>query len=454
MRPESILIVDDERLLRWAVREELTAAGFTVHEAQSAAEARAVFEQVEPDLVLLDQILEDEDGLAVLAFIRTTAPDIPVIMITAVDTSDVAVRAMKLGAYDYVTKPINFEELHLLIGRALEQTLVHRQYRAALQEQVREGGVFGIIGASDGMKRIISTVMKFAGATASTVLLTGESGTGKEVVARALHSLGDRKDKAFVTVNCASIPRTLMESELFGHERGAFTDARARHKGVFELAHGGTLFLDEIGDLPLELQAVLLRALEEKTFRRVGGEHDIGVDVRIIAATNQNLETLIEKGQFRQDLYYRLDVMHIELPPLRTRGTDILLLAHHFLQEFNTKFRKEYKGLSEETKKLFLSYSWPGNVRELRNVIERAAFLDDGEYIFSHSVQLGHLHSLETPVVHEATIASTAESLDELERNAIKRALGACDNNQSQAARLLQISRDTLRYRMKKHGIT
>jgi DNA-binding NtrC family response regulator len=361
---------------------------------------------------------------------------------------------MKLGAADYITKPINYEELKLIIERTLDQTRMQRRFKALLQEKEDRNGFCGMIGGSAAMKSVFETIKKAAGAATSTVLITGESGTGKELAARAIHCLSDRQDKPMMTVNCAAITQTLMESELFGHEKGAFTDARSRRKGIFELADGGTVFLDEIGDLPESLQAAILRVLEQRSFRRVGGDADISVDVRFIAATNQSLEDLVRTGRFRKDLFYRLNVLRVDMPALRSRDDDVLLLSHYFIHAFNAEFRKSVKGLSEETKDLFRRYAWPGNVRELRNIIERAMLMIESEYIFSHAVDLGHMQQL-AGIAAEDTLGETYlhGSLDDIEKAAIINALELAGHNQSQAARLLKITRDTLRYRMKKFGL-
>jgi two-component system response regulator AtoC len=455
MRAETILVVDDEKLIRWAAREELELEGFSVLEAKTVTEALMLIERHEPDLVVLDQLLEDGTGLSVLEKIHAEYPHISVLMITAVDSSDVAVRAMKLGAADYITKPLNYEELKLIIERTLDITKLERRFKALLQEKQDRDGFCGIIGASSVMRNVFTTIKSTARAADTTVLITGESGTGKELAAKAIHCLSDRHDKPMMTVNCAAISRTLMESELFGHEKGSFTDARARRKGIFELADGGTVFLDEIGDLPEQLQAAILRVLEQRIFRRVGGDTDISVDVRFVAATNQSLEELVRTGQFRRDLYYRLDVLQIVMPPLRSRGDDILLLSQFFINEFNRVFRKNIKGVSEETKQVLRGYAWPGNVRELRNIIERAMLMAEGEYLFTHSVELGHIHTLQVPDARAGETESYLHgSLDDIEKAAIMNALEMAEHNQSQAARLLKISRDTLRYRMKKFGLS
>jgi transcriptional regulator with PAS, ATPase and Fis domain len=323
-----------------------------------------------------------------------------------------------------------------------------------LKEQQLTGGLSGIIGASQPMVRVTEQLSKIAQSSGTTVLITGESGTGKELAAKALHFLSDRREKPFLAVNFSALTESLVESELFGHERGAFTDARQQKKGVFELADTGTILLDEIGDISPKVQVRLLRVLEQKVFQRVGGTKDIAVDVRILASTNQPLEQLVKLGKFRADLYYRLNVAAIQMPALRERGADIITLAEYFIHEFNLSFRKNFKGLSEETKKLFLEYNWPGNVRELRNVIERAVLMDEGEYIFSHAVELGHIHKLTNEAPSLAfELGAAGQSLDEIEKQVLIKALEKTNYNQSHAAKILKISRDTLRYRMKKHQL-
>jgi two-component system response regulator AtoC len=312
-----------------------------------------------------------------------------------------------------------------------------------------------MVGSSQPMREIFDRVTRIAGSRGTTVLITGESGTGKELVARAVHFLSERRDQPLMTVNCSALSETLIESELFGHEKGAFTDARNQKKGIFEVADGGTIFFDEIGDISPKVQAKLLRVLEHQTFQRVGGTVDIHIDVRIIAATNVDLEAQVGSGLFRADLFYRLNVAHIHLPPLRTRGDDVVELAAYYITEFNAQFRKHFKGLTEETQRMFKASRWPGNVRELRNVLERATLLGDGEWIQPGDIEFarlrgpsGILHS------HGEEVPHAGMSLDEVERVALMDALERSGNNQSEAARILKITRDTLRYRMKKHGLT
>ncbi len=453
MRAETILVVDDEKLIRWSLKQSLQKESFNVLEAETVKAALDRVSEFEPDLIILDQRLPDGTGIEFIQKLREISFDNPIVMLSAVDTSNVAVQAMKLGAFDYVTKPVNIDELKIVIEKAMESIRLKRQIAFLRDEQKKQFGNFTIIGDSPVMKKLFNMISKIAASDSSTVLVTGESGVGKELVVRTIHALSERKDKCFMAVNCASLTESLIESELFGHQKGAFTDAKNLKKGMFELADGGTIFLDEIGDISSSLQVKLLRVLDQKSFKRVGGTSEISVDVRIITATNQPLEEKVEEGKFRADLFYRLNVVHLYVPPLRERGNDILLLAHYFLQEFNKTFRKNFKGLSGETKELFLKYNWPGNVRELKNVIERAVLLDEGDYIFSHHVELGHLHSLSKN--EDAGYSTTNGNLtfSQIEKSAVLDALTKTNFNQSQAAKLLQISRDQLRYKMKKLGI-
>ena len=453
MRPETILVVDDEKLIRWSIRKHLEQAGFSVFEARSAREALKIVSDHQPDVVILDQRMEEGTGIEILQEFRRRGHTTAVIMLTAIDKSELAVQAMKLGAADYLTKPVNFEELEVVVEKALESTLLKRRIAHLLKEQAMKVGGSRLIGNSPAFRNVVEHTSRVAQSGTTTVLLTGESGTGKEVVARAIHDMSERGAMPFVAVNCSALAESLAESELFGHEKGAFTDAHSQRRGLFELADKGTVFLDEVGDSSPAVQAKLLRVLEEKVIRRVGGTADINVDLRVIAATNQSLEHLIQEGRFRKDLFYRLNVAQIHLPPVRERGKDILLLAEYFLNEFNERFHKHFKGLADETRKIFMEYDWPGNVREIRNVIERAVLLDEGDFIFSHQVQVGHLHHLSDPETPSGIAQEEPASLQELEKRALIDALRRAGNNQSEAARILKITRDTLRYRMRKHGL-
>jgi DNA-binding NtrC family response regulator len=454
MRGETILIIDDEKLIRWSLKQELLKAGYNVLEGETVQGGVKLIQENEPDLVLLDQRLPDGTGIDLLTDMNKNQSIIPVVMLTAIDRSDIAVQAMKLGALDYVTKPVNIEELKIVIEKALEATHLKRQMAQLLKAQKKEYGFCGMIGSSPAMKRVYYDISKIAQSKNTTVLLSGESGTGKELAAQAIHFLSERKDKPLMTINCAAISETLIESELFGHERGAFTDARTQKKGIFELADRGSILLDEIGDISPKLQVKLLRVLEQKTFQRVGGTADITVDVRIIAATNLALEKQVADGKFRSDLYYRLNVVNVHMPPLSERNEDVVLLSDYFIQEFNTRYHKHFKGLSPEVRKVFCAYQWPGNVRELRNVLERAILLSDDEYIQPSHVEFSRFPVQGTQALSFVEPKEENTSLYDVEKKTLIQALEKTRYNQTQAAKLLKISRDTLRYRMKKYSIS
>src|SRR5512146_227387 len=381
MAGEKVLIVDDERLVRWSLRQKCEEWGYQVLEADSGDSALVQARHESPDIVLLDVRLPDANGLQVLEELKKSQDARAVIMITADPQLDDIKTALKLGAYDVVGKPLDFDELLVAMKNALEATRLRSEVQTLRGEVRRRTGYHAVVGTSAKMTELMGFVRKVAASAATTILIQGESGTGKDLIAKAIHYESTRQEMPFVAVNCSAIPEALMEAELFGHERGAFTDAKAMKKGLFEMADGGTLFLDEIGELSPLLQAKLLRVLEDQVIRRVGGVRDMQVDVRVIAASNRDLERAVKDNEFRQDLYYRLAIISIFLPPLRERKEDILPLVDFFIERYNRKFRKNVRGLTEQTSKLLHKHDWPGNVRELKNAIERAMILEEQELL-------------------------------------------------------------------------
>jgi two-component system, NtrC family, response regulator AtoC len=437
----SVLVVDDEELIRWSLQKELTAQGYAAASAGTCAEALRLFATDPADVVLLDIRLPDGSGIDLITRLREVREDVAIIMATSVTALDSAVDAMRRGAWDYVTKPFDFAKLWNSVAKAAERVAL-RQENRTLRARAAAGAP-EVVAESPAMRRVLAMVSSVM-ATDSTVLLRGESGVGKDLIARTIHDGSARHDKLFLDLNCAGLPDALLESELFGHERGAFTDAKTQKRGLFELAAGGTVYLDEIADAPLSIQPKLLKVLEARTFRRVGGIRTLAADVRVIAATNRDLDVAITHKTLREDLYYRLQVFPIEIPPLRQRPEDIVPLARAFLGAFGRALRKPLRGLDAEAEGALLAYGWPGNVRELRNVIERAIILAPADgAITSDLLPAGR-----------ADVGEPHGALAEHERQLIRDALHASGGNQSRAAAQLGISRDALRRRMRRHGLS
>jgi len=455
MAEARILIVDDEYLIRWTLQQNLEKEGYEVLLSETGEEALSKVEGEAPDIVLLDIKLPGMDGYEVLEKILRIDRDIITIMITAYEDVERVVRAMKLGAFDYIAKPFDLNKVHLSIQKALEASQIKREVKYLRQEQKSRYRFDNIIAVSPEMEKILQLVEKLATNDAATVLIQGESGTGKELVAHAIHYRSRRENMPLITVNCAGFPEHLLENELCGHEKGAFTDAKEVKKGLFEVAEGGTLFLDEIGDMNQAMQAKLLRLIEQKTFRRMGGVKDIQVDVRIITATNKDLTKLKDEGKFREDLFYRINVVSLRIPPLRGRREDILPLTKYFVQKYNEEFHKNVQKISKGVEDFLKGYDWPGNVRELRNVIERAMILGDGDTLLMEHLPIEILGqaSKQGGVIEGIRIPAEGISLEKVEEALVRQALKITNGNQTKAARLLDISRDVLRYRMQKFSI-
>ncbi len=446
--PFRILVVDDEATQRELVCGYLKKQGFEVFAAPSAERALELFRQEPVELILTDQRMPNLSGLDLVKAAQAINPETSVMVMTAYGNIETAVEAMKAGAADYLTKPLHLEELLQRIQRIRERCRLYeenRELREALKERHR---IEGIIGESGQMLEVISLVQRVASSEA-TVLIRGESGTGKELIAKAIHYASPRAAWPLVRVNCAALPENLLESELFGHERGAFTGAVAARKGRFELADGGTLFLDEIGDLPLHLQAKLLRVLQEREFERVGSSQTVKVNARVLSATNRDLETMIKSGQFREELYYRLNVVTLRLPPLRERRPDLPALMEHFLKHFAAKNSKTIRSFSQDARQALLRYDYPGNVRELENLIERAVVLSRGDVIGGGDLPLT-LEASEEKSAHETQLTAAVEGL---ERRMIKDALARSGGVQTRAAEQLGITERALRYKLNKYGL-
>jgi DNA-binding NtrC family response regulator len=471
MKQLKILIIEDEKLIRWSLEKHLGSKGFKVLSAETGEEGLKAFEQNRPNIVFTDNKLPQMQGLEVIARIRAMDDETAIVFMTAYGSIDTAVNAMKAGASDYIQKPFSFDEIDVIIGNISQKIEMAREVNL-LRRQQKETITFDhIIGESVVLNQIIQLSKKIAKTKTTTILLLGESGTGKDLFARAIHYESSHNDKPFVTINCASLPESLLESELFGYEKGAFTDAKQLKKGLFEIADGGTVFLDEIGEINMATQIKLLGVLENRVVRRVGGTVDIPVEIRIIAATNKDLRKSVEQKGFREDLHYRLKVFQINLPALREHKEDIPLLAENFIRYYNNQFKKNVATVSQDAISLLMKYDWPGNIRELRNVIERAVILENtsklqieslpGEIILLHDHDdVDGADEFESDNVGEMNLSSLqidfpdeGISLFKLEKQIIQKAIEKAETNQTKAAKLLGISRDTLRYKIKKYNL-
>jgi DNA-binding NtrC family response regulator len=449
MSKTRVLIVDDEQAAREGLSEIVTAWGYETRTASDGAAALTLALEFSPAAVISDIFMPRLDGFVLLGRLREELPEAAVILLTGQGTIEDAVRAVREeGAFYYFEKPINTRQLQVVLQRAVEQTSAHRE-NARLRRQLRDYGVFGkLVGSSQAMRQVYNIIEQVA-STSVSVLITGESGTGKEVVAGTIHHLSPRSGQPFVAINCSAIPESLMESELFGHERGAFTGAVSRREGCFEMAHGGTLFLDEIAEMPVALQAKLLRVLEDRKVRKLGGSRELPVDVRVLAATNKNPLEAVRRGEMREDLLYRLNVIHIELPPLRERRDDIPLLTQYLIDDLRARHNREVQIVSPEVLEIFSRYLWPGNVRELRNVIEHAVVVCDGVRIEKQHLPMQFFDPRPTPGSEDTITLPVPIHLDEAERQLILKTLIRTGNNKTRAAELLNISLKTLHNKLK-----
>ncbi|MFT3744816.1 MAG: sigma-54 dependent transcriptional regulator [Pyrinomonadaceae bacterium] len=451
-----VLIVDDDRFVRMALSEALKSWQYEVVEAESVVSAKRMFDEEEPAIALLDIDLPDGSGLDILKYIKEKSPETIAVMITGNIDIGNSVAALRGGAHDFIGKPVRIEELRVTLRNAVETRILRREVTQARTANKRGFTFDEIIGESDPMTKAKDLARRVAVSDVGSILLNGETGTGKDLFARAIHFASERADSPYLAINCAALPANLIESELFGYEKGAFTDAKSKKEGLFEQAHGGTIFLDEIGEMELALQAKLLRVLEEGSFRRVGGLKDISLNARIIAASNRNLKQESENGSFRLDLYFRLSVIQVDIPPLRDRGRDVILLAKYYIEKANLKRRdKSLMGLSPEVERIFVNYRWSGNVRELRNVIERASILEDGDTVTSTHLPADMLgtsseHSPDGGALF--TLPADGIPLETVEFELVKQAFERTGGNLTRAAKLLDISRDQLRYKLRKAG--
>jgi two-component system, NtrC family, response regulator AtoC len=462
--PGTMLVIDDENLIRWSIKKEFEERGFEVRTAHNAATGLRLFIDDEPDITLLDIKLPDKNGIDLLKEMKKINREALIILITSFGGVESAVTAIKEGAYDYIEKPFQFKQMEITINRALEKIQLKKDIKGLTN---REKGAYSFdqitaTARSNAMKEVLLLARKVAVTDYTTVLLQGESGTGKDLLAKVIHYESARALKPYIEINCTALPDTLIESELFGFEKGSFTDAKQAKKGLFEIADGGTVYVDEIGDVKPSTQVKLLHVLEEKKFKHIGGSRDIAIDVRVIAATNRSLEKEVEKGNFRQDLYYRLKVLPIYVPPLRERKEDIIPLANYFIANFTRKLQKEIIAISPDAKRTFLQYHWPGNVRELKNMIEHIMILHDTDIITRNHlpVEFGKPAAKidESPDIldqqgHGITVSDDGIDLAEIEKEFIKQALVTAKGNKTRAAKLLKITRDALRYRIQKLNV-
>ena len=471
MKQLKILIVEDEKLIRWSLEKHLSQKGYTVFTAESGEEGIKLFEANHPEVVFVDNKLPNMQGLDVILKLKSLDDEAIIVFMTAFGSIETAVNAMKAGATEYVNKPFAFEEIEVILENIKNKISIIKEIQLLRRQQKGVVTFDHIIGETVLFKQIIQLSKKIARTKSTTILLLGESGTGKDMFAHAIHNESTRNDKPFVTINCSSLPESLLESELFGHEKGAFTDARQLKKGLFEIAEGGTVFLDEIGEINQATQIKLLGVLENRVVRRLGGTVNIPVDIRIIAATNRDLIKAVDEKSFREDLYYRLKVFQLTLPSLRERKEDIPNLAKYFIGYFNNQFQKNITNMSNSVRQLLMMYSWPGNIRELRNVIERAVILENMSTLQAESLP-GEIVSLAENIIssipisnetyikrekpqsaYEIIIPPEGLSLYEVEKQIIIQALQKSDNNQTKTSKLLGISRDVLRYKIKKYRL-
>jgi len=456
----SIFVIDDDNIISANLKDFLELEGHDITTFSNGEDALSRLSHDTPDIMLVDLKLPGIDGLELLEKVKDRSQNIEVVIITGHAEVPSAVKAIKLGARDYIKKPFDLDEISIIVQKAVSARKMDEHLAYLHKEEQTRLGFGEIIGTSDAIKKVFEFVRHVSQTPKTTVLIRGETGTGKELVARAIHNNSERAKKPFIEVNCSAFQDTLLEAELFGHEAGAFTDAKEQKKGLLELSHEGSFFLDEIGDMSVSLQAKVLKVIEEQVFRRVGGTKVISVDTRIISATSRNLDQYVADEKFRQDLYYRLNVAMIELPPLRERDEDIILLAEHFLGVFNTEFKRNIKGIFPEVIKLFMKYSWPGNVREMKNVMERAVLFEKGEYISGDSINIVDSSTLQSQTQDSVStdfiigdILEKGISLEDVEKSLILKALETTNKNQTKAALLLGISRETIKYRMKKFNL-